>query len=102
MSVYNKCYKENGKIRDIDGVATVKDLNVPAKLKLKFSFYQRGDYWIIDLDPDYQWAVVSAPKKKSLFILSRTAPMDPNLQSEILERLHSQGFDTSKLVFDRY
>lgn len=102
VSVHNICYKKNGKTNSIDGVATVKDLNVPAKLKVKFNFFQRGDYWIVDLDSNYQWAVVSAPKKKSLFILSRTAPMNPALLEEILMRLQSRGFDTDKFVFDQY
>ena len=76
VSVLNICYKENGKTSSISGVARVKDPAVPAKLKVKFNFFARGDYWIIDLDDQYQWALVSSPKKKNLFILSRTFPMD--------------------------
>ncbi len=102
ISVHNICYQNNGKITDIKGVATITDSAVPAKLKVKFSFFQRGDYWIVDLDPNYQWAVVSAPKKKSLFILARQAPMNEKLLAELLSRLKSRGFDTEKLVFDVY
>ena len=29
-----------------------------------------GNYWIVDLDPDYQWAIVSDATGKSGFILS--------------------------------
>jgi apolipoprotein D and lipocalin family protein len=101
VSVYNVCYKENGKKSDISGVARVKDSAVPAKLKVKFNFFARGDYWIIDLDDNYQWAVVSAPKKKNLFILSRTFPMDQVVLKDILLKLKTQGFETDKLVFDR-
>ncbi len=101
VSVLNICYKENGKTSDISGIARVKDSAVPAKLKVKFNFFARGDYWIIDLDDNYQWAVVSSPKKKNLFILSRTFPMDQVILKNILLKLKAQGFETDKLIFDR-
>ncbi len=102
VSVLNTCYKKDGKISDISGVATVKNSDEPGKLKLKFNFFARGDYWIVDLDPNYQWAIVSAQKKKSLFILSRVAPMDPQLLAQILSSLKSSGFNTEDLVYGQY
>ena len=102
VTVHNVCFKENGKTKDISGVAKVTDPAVPAKLRVKFSFFQRGDYWITHLDDQYQWAVVSAPKKKSLFILSRTFPMDPGVLADILVRLKIDGFNTDELIFDKH
>ena len=102
ISVHNICYKKNDETEDITGVAKIPDSKVPAKLRVKFSFYQRGDYWIIDLDPNYQWAVVSAPRKKSLFILARTVPMNAALQQEIISKLKDKGFNTDELIFDQY
>ncbi len=102
VSVLNTCFKKDGVTSNISGVAKVKNPDEPAKLKVKFNFFARGDYWIIDLDPNYQWAVVSAQKKKSLFILSRVAPMDQKLLSEIVASLKDRGFDTAELVYDQY
>jgi apolipoprotein D and lipocalin family protein len=102
VSVHNICYKENGKTSDIHGVATVTDPAVPAKLKVRFNFFARGDYWIVRLDPNYEWAVVSGPKRRSLFILSREAPMAPALLETLLKDLAADGFDTKALVFDKY
>ncbi len=101
VSVHNVCFKENGKTSDISGVARVTDPAVPAKLKVRFNFFARGDYWIVALDKNYQWAVVSGPKKKSLFILSRNFPMDDKILKGLLLRLKLQGFDTDNLVYDR-
>lgn len=101
ISVKNICYKKNGS-KDILGKAKVADPNVPAKLKVRFNFFARGDYWIVDLDPHYQWAVVSGPQKKSLFILSRQAPMNPHILKGILDRLKYRGFKVDDLVYDRY
>lgn len=102
VRVYNVCTKADGSTSDIEGVATVNDPSEPAKLTVDFGLFRKGDYWIIDLAPDYQWAVVSGPKKESLFILSRTAPMDPALLQEILDRLAAQGFKVDEFVFDQY
>lgn len=102
VSVHNICHKANDKTSDIHGVATVVDPAVPAKLKVKFNFFARGDYWIVRLDPNYEWAVVSGPGRKSLFILSRKAPMDPTQQETLLQDLTADGFDTKSLVFDKY
>lgn len=102
VSVKNTCYQAEGKVTDIEGTAKVKDMSEPAKLRVKFNFFARGDYWITELDPNYEWAVVSGPHKKSLFILARKAPMDKTLLAGIISNLKSKGFDTSKLIYDQY
>lgn len=102
ISVKNVCYKENGSTSDIEGTARIVDTSQPAKLKVRFNFFARGDYWIVDLDPDYQWAVVSGPGKKSLFILSRQGPLEKNLLSSILDNLKGKGFNTEELIYDKY
>lgn len=102
ISVKNTCFQADGKVTDITGVAKVKDPDQPGKLKVKFNFFARGDYWIVELDPAYQWAVVSGPAKKSLFILARQAPMDPTLLNQIIQVLQEKGFNTSNLIYDKY
>ena len=102
LSVYNVCFKNDGSTSDISGVAKVVDTNVPAKLRVRFNIFAQGDYWIVSLDPNYQWAVVSSAGKSSLFILARTAPMQIELRSRIVADLKARGFDTDRLVFDQY
>ncbi len=102
VSVLNTCYKHDGTFRDIKGVATVVDPATPAKLKVRFNIFSRGDYWITHLDQNYQWAVVSGPAKKSLFILARQAPMDKGLLDAILAQLNQEGYDLSDLIYDDY
>jgi apolipoprotein D and lipocalin family protein len=102
VAVLNTCYKKNNKTSTISGIAKVTNLNEPAKLKVRFNLFAKGDYWIVSLDQDYQWAVVSGPDKKSLFILAREAPMTTGLQDEILRDLTTRGYNTTNLVYDRY
>ena len=42
-----------------------------AKLKVTFFWPFYGDYWVIGLSPEYQYAIVGEPSRKYLWILSR-------------------------------
>ena len=57
-----------------------------------------GNYWIVDLDPDYQWAIVSDPTGTSAFLLSRTAQVADSLYEDLLDRAAAAGVDTSALT----
>lgn len=102
IGVLNTCYKKNNGQSSIQGTARAENPAEPTKLKVDFGFFAKGNYWIIDLDPSYQWAVVSGPGRSSLFVLSRQAPMDPYVLASIIEKLKADGFDGSKIIFDKY
>jgi apolipoprotein D and lipocalin family protein len=69
-----------------------------AELEVSFLGPFWSDYWIIELDEDYQWAVVSEPRGRYLWILAREPRMDQGVLDERLARLEADGFDTSALV----
>jgi apolipoprotein D and lipocalin family protein len=97
--VENRCNRKsvNGKESYIKGKAVVVKNSGNAKLKVQFFWPFKGDYWIIDLADDYSYAVVSEPKKKSLWIFSRTPNMDDAIYQQITSRLKLKGFDLGKL-----
>jgi len=68
-----------------------------ARLKVQFFWPFRGDYWILELDPDYQWAVVGHPSREYLWILSRRPTLDPAVYADLLRRIAAQGYDVSRL-----
>ena len=102
LSVHNICYREDRSTSDIKGTAKIANVAVPAKLKVRFNLFAKGDYWIIALDPNYQWAVVSSAKKSSLFILARRQTIESTLKSKILDDLKKRGFVVEKIIYDRY
>ena len=106
VSVFNTCYKANGGVSTIRGYATIQDPTVTAKLLVRFKilglFPVKGEYWIVDLGKDYDYAVVSDSTRKSLFILSREAPMPKEKLDVILNSLSESGFRVDNLFFDRY
>ena len=101
VSVLNRCFlgSLDGPLDEIVGEARVVDPAEPAKLQVSFSTAPfPGNYWIIMLDTAaYQWAVVGDPARFTLFILSRTPQLDPDVYAEILSRLPELGFDPNRL-----
>jgi apolipoprotein D and lipocalin family protein len=100
INVLNQCYEKSssGELRSAKGKAWVVDKQSNAKLKVSFFWPFAGDYWIIELGDDYEYAVVGHPTRKYLWILSRTPEMDETLYNEILSRLEKQDYDTTKLL----
>ena len=101
ISVLNECIR-NGKVKRAKGRAKVVDKNSGAKLKVTFFWPFYGDYWIIDLGKDYDYAVVGTPNRKYLWILSRTPQMDDVIFSQLIESIKSKGFDVNKLIITRH
>ncbi|VEG51310.1 Lipocalin family protein [Mycolicibacterium aurum] len=50
-----------------------------------------GNYWIVDLDPDYQWAVVTDPTGFSGFLLTRDPIVSADFYQELLDRASVNG-----------
>jgi len=100
IGVYNECRKgaANGPIKSVHGKARVVDKKTNAKLEVSFLWPFWGDYWIIDLDSDYQWAAVGHPSRSYLWILSRQKTLDDEILSGIKAGLQQQGYDLQKLL----
>ncbi len=97
IEIYNQCIRENGRAKITKGHGRVADTSTNAKLRVTFFWPFTGDYWIIDLDPQYRWAVVGEPHRKYLWILSRVPHMDPATMADIKSRLPAKGYDPAKL-----
>lgn len=101
VDVYNSCFKEDGTVYDVKGKAWVADPETNAKLKVSFVPYIKsdllaGDYWIIGLGDDYEYAIVGHPQRKSGWILSRTRTLPDSVMKEIKDTLVEQGYDYSR------
>jgi apolipoprotein D and lipocalin family protein len=105
IRVDNRCTQEGNKVDQAVGQARQLGGAGSPKLEVRFAPawlsalpFVWGDYWVIDLDPAYTLAAVSEPKREYLWILSRTAKVDPQAYAALLQRLAAKGFDTSKLI----
>ncbi len=100
LSLVNQCNvgSATGKLQTVSMTATVPDTTVPAKLALNVGGYT-GDYWILEVGSNYEYAVVGHPSRLYFWILSRTPTLDPTVLSGILERAKAKQFDTSLLEY---
>ena len=100
IRVINACRKKtlDGKQKIAKGKAWVVDKETNSKLKVQFFWPFSGDYWIMELGKNYEYAVVGEPKYRYLWVLCRTPRMDEVLFNAILERVRAQGYDTSGLI----
>jgi len=103
IRVVNSCLKGDvkGETEQATGKAFIVDGSNNAKLRVQFFWPFRGDYWIIELDEQYQWAVVGTPNRKYLWILARDRNMDETTYSMLLERIAAKGFDTTMLIREK-
>ena len=108
IRVTNRCTEADGKIKV--AVGEVRQIGNPTSPKLEVRFapawlsflpFVWGNYWVIDLDTDYQLAAVSEPKGELLWILSRTPIPNNTAFSQLVERLAKRGFDPKKMEVTR-
>ena len=98
IEVINRCLKASGKYATAKGTAKIVDKKTNAKLKVTFFWPFYGDYWILDLGPNYEYAVVGEPGRKYLWILSRSPQMDEELYQQLLQKMAAQGFNTELMI----
>lgn len=99
IDVINSCRNEDdGSLRQARGRAWSVDPVSNAKLKVTFFWPFRGDYWIIELGKEYEYAVVGTPDRKYLWLLSRSEKINDDVYAAILQRVEQQGFDASKIL----
>jgi apolipoprotein D and lipocalin family protein len=101
--VINRCRQSQDEEDSIKGVARVVDSKTNAKLQVSFvRFLGRnwfwGDYWIIGLDEQYQWAVVGTPNRRYGWILARTKSLAEADQQKCFEILQRQGYNPDDFV----
>lgn len=98
IKVVNRCRKPSGEFTTATGTAKIVDKNTNAKLKVTFFWPFYGKYWILDLGPNYEYAVVGEPGRDYLWILSRTPQIDEALYQQLLAKMQARGFDTTRMI----
>ncbi len=100
IKVVNSGFKESlsGIKTEAVGKAKIPNLKIPSKLKVSFFWIFYADYFVLELDENYQWAVIGSSSDKYLWILSRTPQMEERVYNELLNKLTNRGYDVSKLI----
>ncbi len=113
IEVVNRCRNARGELDEAIGYArptgTLAEGTLrPAQLEVSFlpawlrwaqaiGHWGWGAYWVIQLAPDYRYAVVSEPTRRYLWVLSRTPTLSADDEATVRARLQQQGFDLAGL-----
>lgn len=98
FTVKNVCRDaESGELREAEGVAWIADADTPAKLKVRFFWPFRADYWVLELDPDYEWVLVGTPDREHAWILSRNPRLDEEILGRLVDRLQRDDYPVDRL-----
>jgi len=96
--------KRDGEPQSATGTARLKYPDAePLTGELRVSFFWPfyADYRIIELAPDYGYAVVTAGSRDYFWVLSRTPTMEKDQLDAILNRAKDLGFDLGELEYPR-
>ncbi|KAK9070805.1 hypothetical protein SSX86_011207 [Deinandra increscens subsp. villosa] len=104
VNVLNETWSD-GKRGFIEGTAYKADpKSDEAKLKVKFYVPPflpiipvTGDYWVLYLDDDYQYALIGQPSRSYLWILCRQNHLDEETYNKLVEKAKEEGYDVTKL-----
>ena len=98
VKVVNRCYQPaESEWKESDGKAFPVVGSDNSKLKVQFFWPFKGDYYIIELDKDYQYAMVGNPKRDALWILSRNKRLNQDTYNRLVEKANGLGFPVKKL-----
>jgi apolipoprotein D and lipocalin family protein len=100
--VVTTCLNQDGDIRAVHSKIFPDKDTRDGEMKAQFIWPIKVDYWLIDLAPDYSWAVVGHPDYRFLFIMSRKPHMDKKLYDEIIARCKAMGYPVEKLVSQQF
>jgi apolipoprotein D and lipocalin family protein len=99
IDVLNEGYKDslNGEHKTAHGKAKIPNPAEPGKLRVSFFWIFYADYFVLDLDKDYQYVLIGSSSPDYLWILSRTPKMNPEVYDRLTAKARSLGYDLSKL-----
>jgi apolipoprotein D and lipocalin family protein len=104
VGVRNSCRNDEGEFEVVEGVARPVQGH-PGQLEVRFAPdwlawlpFTWADYWVIALDPDYQWAIVGEPGREYLWILARTPQIPRERLEELKSRAEAMGYALDELI----
>ena len=100
IAVLNEGYKNtlDGKHSKAKGIAKVPNPAEPGRIKVSFFLFFYADYFVYELDENYQWALIGSSSMDYLWILSRSPHMDDSTYQMLLNKATSRGYDVNKII----
>jgi len=99
IEVLNQGYRNTleGERSKAVGKAKIPNKQEPGKLKVSFFWIFYGDYYVLELDENYQYVMIGSSSDKYFWILCRTPQMAPEVYEMLLEKARKRGYNLDKL-----
>lgn len=99
IEVLNQGYKNtlDGEQSKAVGKAKIPNKLEPGKLKVSFFWIFYADYFVLELDENYQYAMIGSSSDKYFWILCRTPQMDSATYEMLLEKARKRGYNLATL-----
>lgn len=99
IEVLNEGFKNtlDGERSKAVGKAKIPDKQEPGKLKVSFFWIFYADYYVLELDENYQYAMIGSSSDKYFWILCRTPQMEPAVYNMLLDKARKRGYNLEKL-----
>ena len=100
LKVINRGYEKtlDGKISEAIGKAKTPNKDVPSQLRVSFFWFFYADYFVLELDENYQWAIVGSKSDKYLWILSRKPQISKKQYQQLLDLIIKRGYKSELLI----
>lgn len=73
--------------------------NTQSKLKVRFGLFASGNYWILDMDPEYKIALIGEPCATFLWLLSKDRHLDRDTVNEWFNKAKSFGYNLDNAIY---
>lgn len=80
-----------------DAIATPVPGSGNAHWKVQFVWPFKADLLVLEVAPDYQWALIGHPSRKYAWVFAREPAMDEARYRELAARLARFGYDPAEL-----
>lgn len=87
-----------------ESIGEAKFVKDPSEAQLKVSFFKPiwAGYNVVDIDEDYQYALVMGNNLKYLWILSRTKEIPEIIKQRFLTKAKNIGYKTDELIWVKH
>jgi apolipoprotein D and lipocalin family protein len=94
--------EDKSRVKQAKGKAWMPDPKEPSKLKVSFFWPFAGDYWVLKIDSEYNYALIGDPSGKYLWILARENRLDPKIVEELKLYASNLGFSVENMISGQF
>jgi apolipoprotein D and lipocalin family protein len=98
FDVVRSCTTKDDTADAVNLVGRMEDKSGDGRLKVGAFWPFQTRYWVLATGPEYEWALVGDPKRKTLWVLSRKTTLGADDLAAAKAKAQAEGFDVSKLV----